>query len=122
MRFSAFVLAFELLEEKSDFIIVWLIVRKCTTNSPVYTNPYLINLFFGQAPDCQGEKMNERVVNIINVTRMTPNVKEKTGETCKTAWVLKGVYNGINENKMKVSEKKKKKKKIMVSPIELFNC
>ena len=60
------------------------------------------NLLFGQAPDCQGEKMNERVVHIMNVARMTPNVNERTGETFKTARVLKDVYNGINEKKKKV--------------------
>ena len=47
--------------------------------------------------------MNERVVHIMNVARMTPNVNERTEETFKTARVLKVVYNGINENKMKVS-------------------
>ena len=55
--------------------------------------------------------MNERVVHIMNVARMTPNVNERTGETFKTARVLKDVYNGINENKMKVSGSKKKKEK-----------
>ena len=55
--------------------------------------------------------MNERVVNIMNVARMTPNVNERTGETFKTARVLKDVYNGINENKMRVSGSKKKKEK-----------
>ena len=33
--------------------------------------------------------MNERVVHIMNVARMTPNVNERTGETVKTARVLK---------------------------------
>ena len=47
--------------------------------------------------------MNERVVHIMHVSRMTPNVNERTAETFKTTWVLKDVYNGINENKMKVS-------------------
>ena len=55
--------------------------------------------------------MNERVVHIMNVARMTPNVNERTGETFKTAQVLKDVYNGINKNKMSVRFKKKKKKK-----------
>ena len=53
--------------------------------------------------------MNERVVHIMNVVRMTPNVNERTGETFKTARVLKDVYNGINENKMSVRFKKKKR-------------
>ena len=58
--------------------------------------------------------MNERVVHIMNVARMTQNVNERTGETFKTALVLKEVYNGINENKMSVRflKKKKEKKKI----------
>ena len=58
--------------------------------------------------------MNERVVHIMNVARMTQNVNERTGETFKTARVLKEVYNGINENKMSVRflKKKKEKKKI----------
>ena len=47
--------------------------------------------------------MNERVVHIMNVARMTPNVNERTGETFKTVQVVKDVYNGINENKMKMS-------------------
>ena len=47
--------------------------------------------------------MAEGVVHIMNVERMTPNVNERTGETFKTARVLKDVYNGINENKIKVS-------------------
>ena len=51
--------------------------------------------------------MNERVVHIMNVARMTPNVNERTGETFKTARVLKDVYNGINENKMSVRFLKK---------------
>ena len=54
--------------------------------------------------------MNERVVHIMNVARMTPNVNGRTGETFKTARVLKDVYNGINENKMSVRFLKKKKK------------
>ena len=82
--------------------------KNALPNSPVYITSYLINLIFGQAPDCQNEKMNERVVHIMNVARMTPNVNERTGETFKTARVLKDDYNGINENKMKVSVKKKK--------------
>ena len=48
--------------------------------------------------------MNERVEHIMNVARMTPNVNERTGETFKIARVLKDVYDGINENKMKVSD------------------
>ena len=64
---------------------------------------HLINLLFGQAPDCQDEMLNERVVHIMNVARMTPNVNERTSETFKTARVLKDIYNGVNENKMKVS-------------------
>ena len=47
--------------------------------------------------------MNERVVHIMNLARKTPNVNERTGEAFKTARVLKDVYNGINENKMRVS-------------------
>ena len=58
--------------------------------------------------------MNERVVHIMNVARMTPNVNERTGETFKTARVLKDVYNGINENKMSVRFLKKKKKKNII--------
>ena len=38
--------------------------------------------------------MNERVVHIMNVARMAPNVNERTGENFKTAGVLKDVYNG----------------------------
>ena len=41
--------------------------------------------------------MKERVVHIMNVARMTPNVNERTGETFENARVLKYVYNGINE-------------------------
>ena len=65
--------------------------------------------------------MNERVVHIMNVARMTPNVNERTGETFKTARVLKDVYNGINENKMSVKFLKKKKKKKKFSPTCLIN-
>ena len=47
--------------------------------------------------------MKEREMHIMTVVGIIPNVNERTGETFKNARVLKDVYNGINENEIKMS-------------------
>ena len=55
-------------------------------------------MLVGQTPDCHGEKMYDRVVHMHESCEYDI-VGERTGETFKTAMVLKASYKRVKENK-----------------------
>ena len=68
----------------------------------------MIFLLLGLTPDCQGEKMYDRVVHMHESCEYDI-VGERTGETFKTARVLKASYKRVKENKICQIKKQNKK-------------
>ena len=72
-------------------------------------------MLLGQTPDCQGEKIYDRVVHMHESCEYDI-VGEWTGETFKTAQVLKVPYKWVKENKYTRFKKNNKK---TISPLVL---